>query len=101
MKRERPRRKVLAHRGDSAVKVGMLLVELVDDDKPRLARSVAEFPCDLGADRQLAARALSWNGSRGEEHGVGQGRLAVVRVAEQDHVPDLFSRVICGHPTPI
>ena len=166
VKRERPRRQVLAHSAHGAVEVGMLLVELVYHHHPRLARSVAELPGDLGADGQVRVRTYhhhrpfrraeaaegltgeiekAWSvedvdlepavlreshsevdrdlaplffglevhgrrlligrakaryGAGAEQHRLGQGRFAIVRVAQQDHVPDLFGRVIGCHPTP-
>src|SRR2546428_4981945 len=166
MERERSRRQMLTHRGDRAVEIGMLLVELVDDHDPGFARAVAELPRDLGADRKvvvgtdhdnstfggaepaehlpreveepggvedvdleavvlgeahaevdrdlaplflglkvhgrrlLVGRAQSRDGARSEQHRLGERGFAVVRVSEQDHVPDLVCRVISGHPTP-
>ena len=163
---EGARRQHLAHRGHGAVEVRVLLVELVDDDDPWLARSVAVLPCDLRADRQLgggaddhhrplrgakAARDLageveearrveqvdlvsvvlregdaevdrdlalllfrlevhrggrlvgrphSRDGAGGEEHGLGKHRLAVVRVAQKDHVADLVRSVVGRHSNP-
>src|SRR3989442_12899445 len=57
MKWKRARRELFAHRGHRAVEVRMLLVELVDDHDPRLARPVAMLPGDLGADGKVIAGA--------------------------------------------
>src|SRR3984893_2092557 len=157
---------MLAHRGDGAIEIGVLLVELVDDHDPRLVGAVALLPRDLGADGQLRARPNHDNGAvrhpqptedlareveetwrvedidlesvvlgeaypevdrdlslvflglevhrrgrligrahsrdraRGEEHRLREHGLAVMRVAQQYHVPDLVRRVLGCHPTP-
>jgi hypothetical protein len=166
VKWERSWREVLSHRGDSAVEVRVLLVQLVDDHDSRLVGAVALLPGDLGADRQLGPgsnhhhrafgrpqaaedlareieeaggvedvdleavvlgeghaevdgdlslvlfgfvvggcgrlvrRAHSGDGAGSEQHRLGQSRLAVVRMAEQDHVPDLVGRELSSHPLP-
>ena len=56
MEGKRPGRKVVAHGGDRAVEVGILLVQLVDGYDPRLVRPVAVFPGDLCADGELGGR---------------------------------------------
>src|SRR5260370_1095557 len=48
----------------------------------------------------LVGRAKARYGAGGEQHGLRQRGLAVMRVTEQDDVPDFFRRVISGHPTP-
>ncbi len=63
VKRERPRHQLVSHRGDGAVEVRVLLVELVDDHDPGLIRVVALLPGDLGADRQLGMGADHHDGS--------------------------------------
>src|SRR5947209_17099465 len=166
VEREGPRRERLPHRGDRAVEVGVLLVELVDPDDSGFARAVALLPRGLGPDRhmrrrsgdddrslarpnaardlageveepgrvedvdleavvlgerdaevdrdltlvllrlgvrgggRLVGRAHARDGSGGEEHGFGEHRLAVVRVAEQDHVADLVGSVCGRHSNP-
>ena len=166
MEGKRPGRKVVAHGGDRAVEVGILLVQLVDGYDPRLVRPVAVFPGDLCADGELGGRpdhndralrrpqatdhlareieeargvedvdlvavvlgeadpeidrdlllvflglevhgggglvgrAHARDGTRGEQHRLGEGRLAVVRVAQKDHVSDLVGSVVSRHPNP-
>src|SRR6266851_5136675 len=151
---------MLAHRAHRAVEIGVLFVELVDDDDPRLARAVAQLPGDLRADGQLrvwtddhdrpfrspeaaehlpgeveesgrvedvdletavlgesdtevdrdlsslllgleihgrrllVCRAQALGRAGREEHGFGQTGLAIVRVAQENYVPNLLGRVI-------
>src|ERR1700686_508230 len=166
VERKWARRELVAHGGDRAVEVGVLLVQLVDHHDPRLVGAVAVLPRDLGAhgqlgtgshhddapvghsepaqhlgrkveepgrvedvdlvavvvgerhaeiDRDLALLFLRLEvGRRGrlvrsahsrdrprrEQHGLGEHGLAVVRVAQEDHVSDLVRSVLSRHPTP-
>src|SRR5207249_3826029 len=54
---------------------------------------------EVGGRRRLVGGAQSGDGAGGEEHRLGEHGLAVVRVAQQDHVADLFGGVV-GHPNP-
>ncbi len=49
---------------------------------------------------RLVGRAHPGDGAGGEEHRLGQRGLAVVRVAQQDHVSDLVGSVLSRHPNP-
>src|SRR5581483_11950669 len=55
---------------------------------------------EVGGRRALVRRAHPRDAAGGEEHGLGEGRLPVVRVAQQDDVPDLVGGVVGGHSTP-
>ena len=55
MEGDRFGRELGAHRVEGAVKVGVLLVELVDHHQARLLGPVQEFPDHLGPDRQVGA----------------------------------------------
>ena len=57
MEWKRARREIFAQRGDRAVEIGILLVQLVDDDDSRLVGPVALLPGNLCADGKLRARA--------------------------------------------
>ena len=166
VEREWPGREVVAHGGDGAVEVGVLLVQLVDRHDPRLVRPVAVLPRDFGADcklrcgsddhdrglrgpqtadhlareieeagriedvdlvavvlgkadaevdrdllllflglevhggRGLVGGAHACDGAGGEKHGLREHGLAVVRVAQQNHVSDLVGSVVSRHPDP-
>ena len=67
----------------------------VDRDLPPLF-----FGLEVRGRRLLVRGAQPRDRPGSEQHGLGESRLAVMRVAEQDHVPDLFGRVISCHPTP-
>src|SRR5712691_1854086 len=84
-------------------------VEDVDLEAAMLGEAHAEVDRDLAplffglevhGRGLLVGRAKARYSAGGEEHGLRQRGLAVVRVTEQDDVPDLFRRVISGHPTP-
>ena len=75
---------------------------VLDECDPEVDRDLAPLLLGLGVhDRGVqvgGAHPLDAAGC--EEHGFGERGLAVVRVAEQDHVADLLGRVISRHSHP-
>ena len=75
---------------------------VLDERDPEVDRDLALVLLGLG----VHGRGVQVGGTHAleaagrEQHGLGQGGLAVVRVAEQYHVADLVGRVISRHSHP-